>query len=88
MRRAITPTPSRLPKTEKYVVSVEGSNRDSIQIVLTEKSVFGTTALTFCPATAREVAAYLLRAADAAEQEEAAEQFESADTVPKMAAVR
>jgi len=87
MRRTTLPTSSRPTKTEKYVVSVEGSDRDSIQIVLTEKSVFGTTALTFCPATAREVAAYLLRAADAAEQE-AAEEFQSADTVPKMAAVR
>jgi hypothetical protein len=90
MRRSFTPLPTPLAGIQKYEVAVEqgedGEDNVDPQIVLSERTVFGRTNMVFCPKTARQVAAYLLKAADAAEGSKETEL--SSSVPPKLAAVR
>lgn len=86
MRRSVTPFLSEESGVQKYDIEVDPSaDRETARVFLTERSLFGSTSMNFSAATARQIAAYLLRAADVAEGDEDEKEHQA---VPKLAAVR
>lgn len=70
MRHSVMPSPIRLVSTGDFAVEVSLNEDAGPAIVLTESNSFGRTALVFTPEEAREIALFLLRAANALEPEE------------------
>ena len=56
--------------TGDFTVEVSGANDLPPAVILTEKNAFGETAVTFTPEEAREIALFLLRAANALEPDD------------------